>query len=172
MNPSGTALVLSDSEGQKCIKKLTREYQHSKDLDQLEVKVVNNNVPELLEYFKKQSYHDSTLLDLLNKLGCTEEEKLGSIGVNLQKLVEETEKLTGYEYKKQTLVKHSSEQKITKHFAEISETDASDFFANLAKENEEDEPEGKQKEIPQLNNINVDSFQKPDPEDLKEVTFM
>ena len=47
---------------------------------------------------------------------------------------------------------------MTKHFAEISENDASDFFANLAQQNDQTETLKKPQEIERFSNIDVERF--------------
>lgn len=101
-----------------------------------------------MEYLKNHEGHDKYILRLLEKQGATENEKLECLDIYPEKLIEETEKLTGYDYKKKNDTTET-QSKVTKHFAEISETDASDFFEAMAKQQEEG-PEQK-KEFHQVN---------------------
>lgn len=56
------------------------------------------------------------------------------MGVDINNLIDTTEKITGFKYKKTDQPKQENK----KNFHEISEIDALDFFTNLAEDQEEE----------------------------------
>ena len=103
---------------------------------------------EILKEKLKRKGLDSVLLDLVEKVGSTWEEKLPVLGINQKETIHNTEKVTGYKYLDKEGQENdqtndlTSSQKETKEtggvceFVDISGNEAEDFFSNLAKTNE------------------------------------
>ena len=120
---------------------------------------------------------DTVLLDLIEMVGSTWKEKLPVLGMDVDKTISKTEKVTGYKYSKgnddeQDPLNQDGNNNTANaneaicEFADISENEAEDFFTQLAKKNEK--PESKaEKSIISDKNIGVgvyDSVQEMDME--------
>lgn len=129
MTERGVCYVLEGKKDQKKLLEFIRQNKEEKYKNRFEEfeKMVFELSQQEYEDTLKDKY-DTCLIQLISALGKTEEEKLECLGIKIEAILEETEKITGSVYRKKEKGQKKSE------LSAIPDTDASDFFANLAKE--------------------------------------
>ena len=126
-------------------------------------------------YLKKNSNHETSILDLIINLDENPEKKLESLNIHLDTLIKNTEKITGFAYNQNPKKTENpqNDQKLTKQFADITDNEACNFFSTLAKEQETKTKNSQNTNTPKnpLKTLNVGGFQNPEKSDITTISF-
>lgn len=77
------------------------------------------------EFLRSKNTHSKNILDLIKAINGSKDDKLMALGVNQDQLIQNTEKITGFEYKKKEKSQQvQNDKKLTKKFALLSGNDA------------------------------------------------
>ena len=174
---SGVACKKQNNDMNVYAFKIEKTDNEPKNMIEKKMNLVNRNIetakrdPEILaERLANDSRYDKYILKLIAHSDDSEVDKLKALDIDIESYVKNTEKITGYSYTQESQV--NTEKKPIKHFAEISENEALDFFSELAQENDSPSDDKiKRRKSDVSKPFALQAYEEPTTEDLTTISY-